>query len=341
MASQASRVFSAVAAAMIVLLLVESVTLTSGNDEPRPNERTKPSHQHLACVYQALGRGAGFGSNINQLVLTMALYPNTKVFVTDVDFQYTCGGGWEDVFSSVPLLPSQNPENCTHVDLEYLIDYYAENREMGLKEFWASERALEQSGAALRDLWRFAPSFGSHTRALRNYVETLPKPILAFHVRGGDKKVHTQWDNMSNWSASAFAEAMLSIPSAVGGTCLVIGDESVRSFEVGNEVSQKLNCTTVVIGGVHRGHDQRHFGSASPDERCRGTEDIVAAIESMAAADFFVGNYLSNVDRLVHILRLAVFERAAYSARDVSGREWTAWDPSIIRVAAERMSKPS
>jgi hypothetical protein len=73
----------------------------------------------------------------------------------------------------------------------------------------------------------------------------------------------------------------------------------------------------MLMGGTLQGHRQKDFNGLSRTAACDSTRKVILSLEALAEADVFIGSYVSNVGRLVHLLRI-LRGKPESTSRDVS-----------------------
>ena len=101
-----------------------------------------------------------------------------------------------------------------------------------------------------------------------------------------------------------------------GGTCLMYGDDLPALSDAAVALHERLTCTTMLMGGTLQGHHQMDFNSLDRTAACDSTRSLILAVEALAQTDVFVGSYVSNLPRLVHLLRI-LHGKAEATSRDV------------------------
>ena len=107
------------------------------------------------------------------------------------------------------------------------------------------------------------------------------------------------------------------------GTCLMFGDELHALEEAAAILKGSLDCTTMVMGGTLRGHTQMEFNAINRVAACDATRELILSLEALSKADVFVGNYNSNLPRMVHLLR-GMRGKSGATSRDLS-RDAVGW----------------
>ena len=283
----------------------------------------------------------GFGSNFFGLLMAVATFGanNSTVYIEESTWAYKCGGkpSWNEFFAGKQPQPRPRPNEAyeAHQALNACTSLCYDSGYQRLKDLTVAHvRPL--LGKALRDMWTLTPRVQELADVQAAFLDTLQHPILAVHVRGGDKrdedlmsKLNPEWYNSGEW-LSSLTEHLELFQLAAPATCLIFGDGLQANAAVAATASQNLSCNVLQLGGRDGGHQQDLFSaeaSASQstdgqDLGCVRTQDFILNLVTMARADLFVGSYNSNVGRLVHLLRSYVYPKPAEATKDLMYREW-------------------
>ena len=272
----------------------------------------------------------GWGSNVFGLLLTLVAHPNVSTVVFDESaWGYKCseGGSWRDFFvGSVPLTPAETPglDACEPV-------FYEGCTQCG-HDLLASRPVHETFPlmvAALRRVWQLTDGMQLHADIQAAYLASLPKPLIGIHIRSGDKGHEDQkagrnphWYREQEW-VRGLQELLKGLDPQRPGTCLMFGDELHALEEAASTLKGSLDCTTMVMGGTLKGHTQADFNALNRTTACDSTRELILSLEALAKVDVFVGNFNSNVPRIVHLLR-GVHGKSEATSRDLS-RDAVGW----------------
>ncbi len=288
----------------------------------------------------------GFGSNFFGLLMAVAVYGvnnNTTIYIEEDAWAYKCRGkpSWTEFF--VGRQPQALPgpwagpgesglaeQGCTTE-----IDLYYENAQKRLKHL-DSDHVRPLLGKTLREIWMLSDRMQKLANAQTSFTRTLRRPVLAVHVRSGDKhgedllaKQNPGWYNNSDWLSSLMSHMELHELKAPG-TCLILGDGLQANSAVAAVASKNLSCAVLQMGGRNGGHQQEVFAKEvseaqrgqGQDLGCMRTEEFILNLVAMSRADMFVGSFNSNVGRLVHLLRTSVYLKPVFSTKDIMHRAW-------------------
>ena len=265
---------------------------------------------------------------------------NSTIYIDESTWAYKCGGkpSWDNFFTGRQPQPRPRPNEPyeAHQALNVCTALNHTSGHERLKDLTVAHvRPL--LGKALRDIWTLSPRMQELAEAQAAFINTLRRPILALHVRAGDKRyedllwadLNPEWYNSGEWLLSLTEHLeMFQLPAPA--TCLIFGDGLQANAAVAAMASQNLSCSVLQLGGRDGGHQQHEFqaeaaASQIPDGQdlgCVRTEDFILNLVTMARADLFVGSYNSNVGRLVHLLRTYVYPKPAEATKDVLYQKW-------------------
>ena len=192
---------------------------------------------------------------------------------------------------------------------------------------------------ALRLVWKLSNSMQLHADIQAAYLASLPKPLIGIHVRSGDKahedvKVGRDpaWYQKQAW-VDNLQELLVhnDLDLQTGGTCLVYGDQLSSMEQAAAALKMKLQCTTLLVGGSLGGHDQDDFNHLNRTRAaCDSTRDLILSLEALSRTDVFIGNFNSNIPRVLLLLR-SMYGKSEASSRDV-GWTGTGWHHNYDRV---------
>ncbi|EIE21321.1 hypothetical protein COCSUDRAFT_56544 [Coccomyxa subellipsoidea C-169] len=105
-----------------------------------------------------------------------------------------------------------------------------------------------------------------------------------------------------------------------GGTCLLFGDEHKALVEMERLVREHIGCRVAHGSRYYRaeGHHQQSFNTQPIQEKCRATKELIADLELMANADYFVGSSTSGVPGVVAAMRLVLYKKSQVTMADVT-----------------------
>ena len=263
-------------------------------------------------------------------LLTMAAYPNASAIILDErGWAYKCseGGSWRDFFAG--RQPIMTPAEAPDLAACETVKYYQCPR-CGHEAL--ADRSVQETKplmlGALRRLWKLSDSVQRSADLQAAYLASLPKPLIGIHIRAGDKgpeddraKRSPSWFQEQEWVHSLQelldSNGLSSQGAGKGGTCLMFGDDLKALSEAGAALRTSLECTTMLMGGTLQGHHQHDFNKLSRTAACDSTKELILSLEAMSEADVFIGSYVSNIGRLVHLLRI-LHGKAESTSRDVS-----------------------
>ena len=264
----------------------------------------------------------GFGSQINLVVLSMLVYPQEMLFVNEENLDLMCTseeGYWNRIFEGdVRGIPKHDFRSCSMHQLP-LDPMYEMHRQVDSNVF-EGEDIFKLKGEALKKLWKLSAQIRRKVDAHVSFVTSLPKPLIAVHVRQGDKYIEDAW--RKPYGPVDFARAALSNPEARNGTCLIYGDDFETNHATARQLVRLLSCTPIVFGGSFSGHDQAQFNARSAVERCQLVDMLITEVEGMAKADYFIGSLNSNIGRLVAMMRVFLNDMDPSTTKDVFDMAW-------------------
>ena len=280
----------------------------------------------------------GFGSNILGLLLTLATQnKSTQTYFDESSWQYKCYGtpGWSYFFSGpTPTVISENilPTGCTRVKYEgtELSGHDILKNEDPTKVFRMLRHSVQQ-------VWRLSGHMKRKADAQAAFLKSLRKPLIGVVIRAGDKALEDQmwgnrpakWYQEKEWVANLKILLQQNNWPLSGGTCILYGDDLVALHDATKTLKAEMKCMVIQIGGWEGGfHREKWMENAMSsqsvsdpyavaEEYCSAAIDLIMQLEALCVADVFVGNYNSNLPRLVHLLRVHVFGKAIESAQDV------------------------
>jgi hypothetical protein len=120
-------------------------------------------------------------------------------------------------------------------------------------------------------------------------------PFAGIHIRRGDK-----WQEAPPLTADTYARAVESIDPTIK-RCFVASD----SYAAVQELAAARPHWTIAsfVAPDDAGHHQGAFNRYPPDARRDRVLDLLAEIEALSKAAFFVGTYSSNIGVLLALLR--------------------------------------
>lgn len=313
-------------------------------DPPQLMEASKSLNMDLAknfknnCVAHSFNGYVGLGANLNALFMLIAKYKGLehKHFILDVTDStgYFCGKGLSEYFSNTiheykkSKAEDKNSiihiNNCTDLSLT---DYGSSGHE------YPEDLMFPLMVSAAQQFWKFSPEMQKIADTMIATINLFPKPVLAVHVRGGDKIIEEQ-EKRKNWYHDA-SSIIKTASDLVGDlhvikTCVVFGDDLEAANGVSSIVAKASGCHVVHIGGQHGGHNQGAFNSAAhnmtlgEESRCSDIHSrvgrLLAEMHTMASADFFLGSFSSNLPRLIHLLRAGAYGKNVLTSGDVLGK---------------------
>ena len=191
---------------------------------------------------------------------------------------------------------------------------------------------------ALRRVWRLSDSMQLRADVQATYLASLPKPLIGIHIRSGDKVSEDSyagrdpaWFKKQAWVDNL--QELLAhngLDARTGGTCLVYGDQLSSMQHAATALKEKLSCTTIVVGGSLAGHDQWTFNVLDRTHAaCDSVRDLILSLEALSRTDVFLGNFNSNLPRLLLLLR-SMHGKSEASSRDAV-RNITGWHHNVYK----------
>ncbi len=236
----------------------------------------------------------GFGSQINLVVLSMLVYPQEMLVVNEENLDLTCtskDGYWNRIFEGdVREVPKHDFKSCSVHQLP--LDPMLEMHRQVDSNVFEGEDIFKLKGEAFKKLWKLSGQLREKVDAHVSYLTSVPKPLIAVHVRQGDKYVEDAW--RKPYGPVDFARAAFSFPEARNGSCVIYGDDFETNHATARQLVRLLSCTPIVFGGSFGGHDQAQFNARSGVERCQLVDTLITELEGMASADYFIGSLNSN-----------------------------------------------
>ena len=275
----------------------------------------------------------GFGSNLFGIAMAVAAYgANSTLYLDESDWFYKCGGkaSWNEFFAG--MQPQRMPDPEFHIEKDCTSVEYLSAHELFKNLTVDHIRPL--IGSALQKVWTLSDRMQKLADKQTAFMDTLRRPVLAIHVRSGDKGFEDvkagrdpEWFRSSDW-LSSLEEHMKMFGLPAPATCLIYGDGLEANVAVAATAARNLSCDVLQFGGREGGHQWRLFGEhaadsgQSSDYHCSSTEKVIMDLVGMARADLFVGNYNSNLPRIAHLLRTFVYGKPASSTKDILYRGW-------------------
>jgi hypothetical protein len=151
--------------------------------------------------------------------------------------------------------------------------------------------------APLRSLWVLSPSARRRADAELALLAPLRKPLVALHVRGGDK-VYGPYNETRPYTFEAGLTALAADPRNLGGTCVVVGDDDSLGRALARAAPAALGCRVhyrIKRGGAHV---QQAFNRQSLARRCEASSALLTDIETLAYADAAAMLAVSNTARV-------------------------------------------
>lgn len=159
------------------------------------------------------------------------------------------------------------------------------------------------------------------TAVQRDATPDLSEPYIVIQARGGDKvrevDIHAEGYDMLMGKGMAqlvqrHGHVVLGLP------CVVVGDDQQLAVRIGERAEQVLRCSRVVLrtpGGGRTAHEQKQFNDLPLEERCASTNAVLADMDIMASAPYFVGMSISNVAVVAFYARSCVYyhDRGTYA----------------------------
>ena len=251
----------------------------------------------------------GLGSQLVHLLHALAHRPAGAVFWDHRASPYTCcdacpNNGWDTLFAGDA--PEQLPASsflwhggrakaCQAIDVGGLASL---NRQL-YNETAMCPQAL---CAPLRSLWVLSPSARRRADAELALLAPLRKPLVALHVRGGDK-VYGPNNETRPYTFEAGLTALAADPRNLGGTCVVVGDDDSLGRALARAAPAALGCRVhyrIKRGGAHV---QQAFNRQSLARRCEASSALLTDIETLAYADAAAMLAVSNTARVATLLR--------------------------------------
>ena len=276
----------------------------------------------------------GFGSNLNGIAMAVAAYgaKNNTIYLDESAWSYKCQGkaSWNNFF--VGTQPHILPEAEPRIEADCVsIDYHSAYEEF---KNLTVDHVRPLIGDALRKVWTLSDRLQMLAGKQVAFIETLRRPVLAIHVRSGDKVLedvkqgrNPEWFRSNDW-LSSLNEHLKLFELPAPATCLIYGDGLEANAAVAAAAARNMSCAVLQFGGRDGGHQQLLYGEDAADTGnlndffCSSTEDVILHLVGMACADLFVGSYNSNLPRIVHLLRTFVYGKQASSTKDILYREW-------------------
>lgn len=152
-------------------------------------------HDDESCAILRIHAG-GLGSVINQILLSMVVLPYSRFYIDDTDSKYRCSAhsSWDDTFQgSVRAMGEESTaRNCTAIpiwDGVFKMNDMFTRKEL---EGSAGHAALfHKKLTALQQLWALSEPLKLLTARHVDFVNSLPRPLTAVHVRSGQFEVLT------------------------------------------------------------------------------------------------------------------------------------------------------
>lgn len=278
----------------------------------------------------------GLGSNLVHLILAMNYVGLNKIYWDFSRNPYGCcnknvktsciNNGWNTIFqSNIALNLPQKRKYKENSGIAY--------HSMGSFTFTnsSSNRSITCYGKSFNDLTpptKFRNGSYDDTRC-NNLCSTLnsfwqpsyeiqilidhelmilsqyPKPIIAIHLRGGDKikdaeakpyKLNPTIDTLSYLMSK-------SRWSNQNGTCVILGDDSKLGDKAMSYLKKKMSCHIYNRVRPDHSHNQADFNNMASELRCLETKQLLIDIEILSSADAAIGLADSNVVRLAANLR--------------------------------------
>ena len=290
------------------------------------------SHDKACYVYHT--SPWGFGSNFYGIAMAVAAYglKNSTIYLDESEWSYKCQGkaSWNVFFAGTQPHYLPDPESPIEKDCISISYHSAYEQFRNL----TVDHVRPLIGKALQKVWTLSERLQKLADKQAAFMETLRRPVLAMHVRSGDKESediaqgrNPGWFKTSDW-LSSLKEHLELFELPAPATCLIYGDALEANAAVAATAARNLSCAVLQFGGRNGGHQQNLFGDDAVDPEhlgeyyCSSTEDVILHVIGMARADLFVGSYNSNLPRIVHLLRKYVYRKPPSSTKDILYREW-------------------
>ena len=200
---------------------------------------------------------------------------------------------------------------------------------------------------AMRRVWVLSDSLQLHADIQAAYLASLPKPLIGIHVRSGDKANEDvlagrdpAWYQKQAWVDNL--QELLAhngLDLQTGGTCLMYGDQMPSMQQAAAALKGKLRCTIITVGGSLAGHEQMAFNAAKGTRAaCDSTRELILSLEALSRTDVFIGNFNSNIPRVLLLLR-SMYGKSEASSRDV-GRNVTGWHHNCAVIWPKPQAMP-
>ena len=218
-------------------------------------------------------------------------------------WNYGCGQfrGWSCYFSTFLSQRSycRHPEKCPSVST-VPAEKWGNVPCMSVRSADAATTSLSLSNTSIevcRDLMRYMWRFNKRTNGTVAQVigeVRLPERYVAIHVRRGDKASEVALQSLQKYvdAVKILNTSNVFIATDDGGVI-----ETLREMLA----PRKVYFTTG--SEERRGHSQLKLNQAGMKRNYMKTITLLAELEIIRRADYFVGTFSSNVGRLAHILR--------------------------------------
>lgn len=280
----------------------------------------------------------GLGSNLVHLILALSYTGSNNLYWEFSNNKYGCckkghhceKNGWNTIFKPIDIL---------NLLPKHLIHYNEIDRQVTFEDSISKERktclhTIFNELVPPMNITHPYPDdicdkvcetlipFWKPTDNIQNLIDhelfelsLHPKPIIAIHLRGGDKvrlesrqykltPAITQLRNTLKFSGSASTNASSDYDSMnTFGTCVILGDDSTLASRAIGILKDILPCYIVNRVRPNYSHDQDTFNNMTNDFRCHETKNLLIDVEILSNADAAIGLADSNVVRLAANLR--------------------------------------
>ena len=283
----------------------------------------------------------GWGSNVNGVLLTMAAHTASSIILHERGWAYKCSeeGSWREFFAGPsPMTPAEAPNSSACEPVEYQHCAHCGHNMLASRSV---EETMPLMLGALRRLWQLSTSVALLADIQAAWLASLPKPLIGIHIRAGDKHSEDKragrdphWYRKQGW-VQGLQELLSSNGLSLdqGGTCLMYGDDLPALSDAAVALHKSLTCTTMLMGGTLQGHHQMEFNSLNRTAICDSTRSLILSVEALAKTDLFIGSFVSNIPRLVHLLRI-LHGKAATTSRDVN-KEPVKWHHNYLSISPD------
>lgn len=254
----------------------------------------------------------GFGSNMIKLIhfLNYAEREKMEVIFNWEKSPYSCcipsnttvcyNNGFNDILNLHSILPNfisitstmQINYNCSSISYKNYI--------MSMRTMQATGKKCPQIALMANKIWKLGVEISSFISNRLIEIKSLKKPLIAVHIRGGDKLTR----EAKPYDVSQAIQLLSQDKEVLNGTCVVVGDDWNIAMKAIPILVSRLNCTIKNLIPINYSHNQEVFDTFEPNQRCTFLKALLLDIEIITHADAAIVLARSNLAKLAGLLRI-------------------------------------